>query len=134
MRLELMSSFLDYCERILKENKDAIFILDRFHITYYFVALERPDGNARYQEIIRRLKNFPVHIYVPFVSDEEIEQRSAHRERKDIIWETHLKKRLEQRGFSNLRDMYSTEQHETRKLLEIQGIPYSAIEVKPPHA
>lgn len=133
LRLSFMDNFLTYCESILAAKDNAVFILNRFHLTYYFITARNPDADPRYQKILERLRTLPVHIYVPQVSDDEIERRAAHIERKDPIWSEHLQKRLAQRGFSTLRDMYSDEQHRTEALLKEQGIPYSLIRVEAPH-
>lgn len=130
MRLEFYENFLDYCAKIIAEKNDAVFILNRFHISYrLYTLLTDTVSEKRYENILQKLKNLSAFIFVPIVADQKIEARSAHLERTDPVWKIHLQKRLEQRGCATLQEMFSLEQKKIAELLEHQGIPYRLMEV-----
>ncbi|MBU0472412.1 MAG: AAA family ATPase [Nanoarchaeota archaeon] len=130
LRLEFMNKMLDYCEKVIKENSASVFIFNRFHVSLVILSTainqEHPKG---YDALIKRLREMPVHIFVPVLEPENIHQRSSHKERTEKIWELHKKKRLETRGFSNLKDMYVWEQNKIFELLKSQKIPYSTLKI-----
>lgn len=127
-RFEYMGRLLDYCEQTLKENPDAIFIFNRFHISLVTTntTFEKPAG---YEKLIERLRKLPSHIYFTVVDKDKIEERVSHKERKDPLWEWHKQKRLESRGYSTLGELYSDEQDVILKMLKEQKIPYSVVNV-----
>lgn len=133
LRLNFMDSLLDYCTSVTEQNDKAVFIVNRFHVTFHLFALTDASVNLQYLRILEKLKKLRVHIYVPIVQDEQIEARSSHKERQDPIWQLHLKKRLAQRGFSTLTEMYSEEQKKIKAILEKQGLPYTLVTVEVPH-
>lgn len=135
LRLDFMEKFLDYCEQILQKNKNAVFILDRFHITFYYLVIQDKTKQVmdegmkkRYDSIVAKLKRFPIHIYVPLLRPEQIEGRSSHKERKEEAWKLHLQKRLSTTGFSNLQEMYVDTQRIIKECLERQGIPFTLLD------
>jgi len=130
IRLNFMNKLLDYIEKILKQDPNAVFILNRFHLTYPRVTDMNKNMLNKYNKLIQRLKKLPVHIYVPILKKHEIEERASHKERKDKVWQLHMQKRLKQRGFSNLTDMYVCEQNKILNFLKKQKIPYSLVRVK----
>jgi len=135
LRLDLMDAFLTYMEGILNSNPKAVFILDRFHLSFYYIetmhlkkhsldsALEK-----RYAAIIRRLQKLPVHVYIPLLKPGQIELRSVHAERKDKTWQLHLKRRLETSGHATLTELYVATQDFLLDLAEKQGIPYTKMD------
>lgn len=130
MRLVFFTNFLQYCKTILESNDKAVFILNRFHISYKIFALDTTEEvTAMYQNIIETLSQLPVEVYICTVSEALIEQRSAHSERLDLTWKIHLQKRLEQKGFMTLTQMYSQEQKNIIQIGEMQNIPYQIIDM-----
>jgi deoxyadenosine/deoxycytidine kinase len=129
LRLRYLNQILDYCEQTLKENPDAVFILNRFHISLITTNtdLKKPAG---YRKLIERLRALPIHIYFAVVDKEKIEERVAHKERKDPLWEWHKQKRLQSRGYATLGELYSAEQKLILKMLKAQKIPYSVVNVQ----
>lgn len=134
MRLSLYENFLTYCEQVTTENDDALFIVNRFHISYkLFTKLADGESQERYNNILNRLKSLLAFVVVPMLPDEHIETRASHVERVDPIWQNHLNKRLEQKGFKTLYDMYSAEQVIIKGILEEQKIPFTLINVEVNH-
>src|SRR3989344_1518719 len=127
MRLKLMTNVLDYYEKITKQDKNAVFLLDRFHIS--FGLLNKNVKKTEYDKLLKRLRKYSVQIYFPLIRDGEIEERSSHKERKDPLWDMHLKKRMKERGFSNLEGMYSEMQNKVKELLSQQNLSYSLVKV-----
>lgn len=135
LRLDFMEKFLDYCEQILLKNKNAVFVLDRFHITFFYLVIQHKGKTVmdegmkkRYAALIARLKKLPVHIYVPLLRPEEIEERSSHKERKEEAWALHLQKRLSTTGFNSLQEMYIDTQRIIKECLEQQDIPFTLLD------
>jgi len=130
MRLTFYENFLDYCTKILSEEKNAVFILNRFHISYAILSLSsNAEQDARYQGIVEKLKKMEAFIFVPIVDEQLIENRSAHKERICPIWTLHRQKRLKQGGFTTFQEMYSQEQKKIITLIEKQGVPYNLVKV-----
>ncbi len=130
MRLTFQENFLDYCAKVISENSKAVFILERFHISYrFFTLLQDVLSEARYEKTLQRLKDLSTFIFVPIIDNKLIESRSSHLERVDPVWKIHLEKRLKQRGCATLQEMYSLEQKKIIELLEQQGLPYRLVEV-----
>ncbi|MBW2978168.1 AAA family ATPase [Candidatus Woesearchaeota archaeon] len=131
IRLNFMNSILDYIQTTIKKDSSAVFILNRFHISFAILAVKMSKNIAsKYNKLIQRIKKLPVKIFVPTIKKHEIEKRSSHKERKEKIWGLHQQKRMKTRNFSNLTEMYVWEQNLILKLLKKQKIPYSAIKIK----
>ncbi|MFA5886652.1 MAG: hypothetical protein WC863_02620 [Patescibacteria group bacterium] len=131
IRLNFYEHFLNYCEKILRDDSNAVFILNRFHISYaIFTVSSSPDMIAQYEKIINKLKNLPTFVFVPIVTEEAIEERSTHKERVHPVWALHRNKRLVQGGFATFQEMYSQEQKKIKSLVKEQGIPYSLVDVE----
>ena len=121
MRLYFFENLLSYCEQCLQENPDAVFILNRFHISYtIFHSQDTVEKQKRYSKLLERIRKIGAWVYVPLLDESEIEQRSIHSERTNPIWRQHLQKRLTERGYTNLREMYTVEQNTIRELLKTQ--------------
>lgn len=125
MRLTFYENFLSYCEDITTQNPNSVFVVNRFHISYkIFTKLNDQKSSDRYTAILDRLKKLSAFVVVPILPEHHIEQRAKHVERVDPIWQNHLNKRLEQRGFSTLQDMYMAEQIKIQDIIKEQEINY----------
>ena len=134
MRLNFYENFLSYCEDIIQKDSNALFLVNRFHISYkLYTKLDDEQSQKRYVNILERIKNLRPHIIVPLLEKEHVEKRTSHIERVDPIWQQHLQKRLEQHGFTNLHDMYTAEQEKIKKMLAEQAISYDLINFKLPN-
>ncbi len=130
MRLTFYEHFLDYCDQILSENVNSVFIVDWFHISHLiFLKLTDTKSNNRFRIIIERLKKLSTFVFIPIIDDSLIEARSAHIERVEPIWQIHLQKRLKQSGCTTLTEMYGAEQKKIISLAQAQDLPYSVVNV-----
>lgn len=131
LRLIFLKTFLDYCEQILSDKSDSVFILNRFHITYkIFQSINNDENNDRYNLILEKLKKLQAVVLVLVIDDKLIESRSVHSERTDPIWQIHLKKRLKQKGYKTLTELYSQEQKNIISLLKEQGLAYQLMNIE----
>ncbi len=130
LRLDFFGKLLDYSEQIIKEDPTAVFIISRFHISYAIFCLTPYSQNQQYKQIIERISRLPAQLYIPVVETADIEQRSSHKERTEKIWQYHLQKRLEQKNFKSITEMYETEQRKILQLAQEQEIPFIIIKQK----
>lgn len=134
MRLTFYENFLSYCEEIFAEHPNAVFILNRFHISWWllFRDFNNQDLVDRYKQVIERLRSLSAFVFVPLLEESVIEARSSHRERIDPIWKLHLDKRLKWSGFSSLTEMWSHDQRKILDLLKDQGLAYQTLDIDAP--
>lgn len=131
LRLQFYENILDYCEEIIAKNPEAVFIFNRFHISYRLsTKLIDQHSNERYKRLLERLKKINTFVIVPIVAEDLIEVRAAHKERIDPVWQGHLKKRLAQRNCTTLTEMYSKEQKDILQLLEEQGLLFQTLQLE----
>ncbi|MFA6908676.1 MAG: hypothetical protein WC289_02190 [Patescibacteria group bacterium] len=129
LRLELMESMIEYVEKTIYEHTDSVFVFNRFHISFLLFNTV-PHDRQRYDALLSRLRTLPTMIFVPTLSEVEIGERTQHRERKDVVWKQHQKKRMYTGGFDSLTSMYDAEQAQIKKLLQEQNIPYQLVHVE----
>lgn len=110
LRLKLMSNLLDYINQTLQTDKQAIFLLNRFHLSSYMAHVSKnPTLIKPYQTIVNKLKQLPVHIILLKLKPEQIEQRSAHSERSET-WAKYQKTMMKKEGFKTRTARYLNEQ------------------------
>ncbi len=130
MRIDIIESMLDLYNKTVKKDKNAVFILIRFHITY---KLYSPPATAklkeRYNNIIKSLRSKPVKVIVPVLDEKDLEKRCAHAERSDALWKKLLKDLMELKGYESYSKMFLDEQTKIKKILDEQKIPYEFISV-----
>lgn len=129
MRLELYRSILMHVEETTNRDPQAIFVLDRFHVSLLFYSIGDVGQSDQYKEILNNLKTFNTQIFILVVSDQNIAQRAFHFERKNPLWQKHLSKRLQSRGFEEIGDMYKDEQVQVAKIVKEHGITHSFVEM-----
>ncbi len=128
LKIEYMHRVLDCCIDLIKDPNNLI-ILNRFHITYPLMAKFDKKAKEKYDLLITRLQNLPVHIFIGTLPSTKIEKRSAHNERKGKMWIAHRKKRLEHSGFKTLKQLYTSEQEKVFSAAKKQGINYSTFDI-----
>jgi hypothetical protein len=126
LRISLMHCLLDHIEALLAQDPQALFILNRFHISYLVFA-KMPDSEA-YDALLARLRQLAVLVLVPRLGEADVADRALHLERDDPLWRTHLDKRLATSGFSELAAMYLAEQESVRQILSAQQLPYEILD------
>ena len=124
LRLRYLNLVLDYIEKKIETEKDAIFVLERFHISTLIFEYELPkDFMSEYNRLINRLKKLPVYILISRLKQSEIKERSVHKERNEQ-WNEYLNEKLKLRGFSDLKSLYIAEQKKVFEIAKKQKIPY----------
>lgn len=125
LRMALFNKLLDYIENKLSNDKNLVFILDRFHISVKLLEWENDKNFEKsYSDLILRIKRLPVQIMIPILKDSQIKERAVHKER-GIQWSDYLKEKLNLRGSSSLTSLLVKEQKNILKIANEQGIPYS---------
>lgn len=129
LRLEFIRLFLCTVKSILNTDNNAVFILNRLHLSTYVTTIARQSGlEPKYKEIISLLRTLPVHVFVLKLEEHEIEQRSLHSERSNV-WQTYQESRLTQDGFQDKVNRYITQQNLMLDVAKKQQIPYSIVKL-----
>jgi thymidylate kinase len=127
LRVKFMKLFVNHVKDIVSRDKNAIFILNRFHLSAYVMTiLQQPKLESEYDEIIDILKTLPVHVFVLHLDENEIEQRSLHPERS-TAWQKFQHDIVKKEGFRDRLERYTWQQGLLLEAAERQQIPYSVI-------
>ncbi len=130
LRIQFMNLFLDELEKNLEQKEDAIFILERFHLSMKILEWEFENNfDTEYQKIVDRIKKLPVYILIAGLKNDEIKERMHHRERSRQ-WREYCEEKLELRGFGSLEAVSIAQQEAFFQAAEEQGIPYSSVQVQ----
>jgi thymidylate kinase len=126
LRVEFMKRFANYVRDIVSRDDNAVFLLNRFHLsTYASTIIQRPKLAREYDEIINVLRMLPVHVLILLLDDDEIEQRSLHPERS-AAWQKFQQQIVGNDGF---RARLERQQKLILEAAEKQEIPYSIIKL-----
>src|SRR5437016_9714892 len=121
-----MKHFVNYVRGIVSRDENAVFLLNRFHLSAYVLAIvKQPELEREYDEIINILRTLPVHVFILQLDENEIEKRSLHPERSGA-WQKFQQQIVEKHGF---RDRLERQQRLILKAAKRQQIPYSVIKV-----
>ena len=128
MRLELMNGFVDYMAKKILEEPDAVFVLNRFHVSAYMAHVSKDRSLGKnYGTIVKKLQKLPVHILFLKPPAHEVEKRASHSERAEA-WKRYQKMMMEKEGFTNRKDMYLSQQKLMMNALKRDGLPFSVVE------
>src|SRR6266498_1645204 len=82
LRVKFMKLFVNYVRDIVSRDENAVFLLNRFHLsTYAWTIIQQQKLGREYDEIIDILRILPVHVFILHLDENEIEKRSLHPER-----------------------------------------------------
>ncbi len=127
LRIKFMKHFVHYVKDIVSRDENAVFLLNRFHLsTYASTIIRQPKLEREYDEIINVLRTLPVHVFILQVDENEIEERSSHPERS-TPWQKHQKQIAKKEGFRNPLERHSWQQGLILEAAKRQQIPYSLI-------
>lgn len=130
LRLKFMDMFVDYIEQTLKEDKNSIFVLNRFHLSTYMAHVSKGKKLLKlYNRVVKKLKQLPVHIFLLTLKSKDIEHRSAHSERPET-WVKYQKAMMKKEGFKTRTERYLNEQKLMLEAAKKDKIPYSNIKIK----
>jgi thymidylate kinase len=126
LRIKLMNLFVNYVRDVVSRDDNAVFLLNRFHLsTFASTIIQEPKLERDYDEIINVLRMLPVHIFILQLDENEIEKRSLHPERSGA-WQKFQQQIAKNDGF---RDRLKKQQKIILETTKRQEIPYSVIKV-----
>jgi thymidylate kinase len=126
LRIKFMKHFVNYVRDIVSRDENAVFLLNRFHLsTYASTITQQPKLEKEYDESVDILRTLPVHVFILQLDENEIEKRSVHPERSGA-WQKFQQQIDEQDGFRN---RLEKQQRLILAAAKKQQIPYSVIKV-----
>ena len=129
VRVKLMKLFVNYIKDTLSRDENAVFLLNRFHLSMYASTIvKQPELEREYDEIINVLRTLPVHIFILQLDEHEIEKRSLHPERSGA-WLKFLQQIAEKDGFRDKLERFLCQQRLILEAAKRQQIPYSVIKL-----
>ena len=129
LRVKFIKLFVNYLKDIVSKDENAVFLLNRFHLsTYVSTIIKQPGLEREYDEIINVLRTLPVHVFILQLDENEIELRSAHSERSSP-WQKYQKQRVTKDGFTDTLKRYMWQQNLITEVAKKQSIPYSVIKL-----
>jgi len=122
LRIKFMKLFVNYVRDIVSRDENAVFLLNRFHLS---TGGQQPKLGREYDEVINVLRTLPVHIFILQVDENEMERRSLHPERSGA-WQ-----KFQQRiaASDSFRDRLERQQRVILETAKRQQIPYSVIKL-----
>ncbi|HEV8719882.1 MAG TPA: hypothetical protein VGW77_04485 [Candidatus Binatia bacterium] len=128
LRVKFMRLFVNYVRDIVSRDENAVFLLNRFHLsTYAWTIIQQQKLGREYDETINVLRTLPVHVFILQVDENEIEKRSLHPERSSA-WQKFQKQIVEKHTFC---DRLERQQKLILEAAKRQQIPYSVIKLPP---
>jgi thymidylate kinase len=126
LRVKFMKLFVIYVRDIISRDDNAVFLLNRFHLsTYASTIIQQPKLEREYDEIINILRTLSVHVFILQLDESEIEKRSLHPERSGA-WLKFQQQIVEKHSF---RDRLEKQQKLILEAAGRQQIPYSVIKL-----
>jgi thymidylate kinase len=133
LRLIYYQILLDDLERKMATEPEALFILERFHLSVKVLEWEFEMGFERqYERLLERLRRLPVFVLIARLEPEKIKERMLHRERCRQ-WDNFIQEKLTLRGYTNLERLSIEQQEAFFQAAKDQGIPFASIEVALDH-
>ena len=132
LTVKFMGLFIEYLKDIVSREKNAVFLLNRFHLsTYASITTRHPELLREYNESINVLRTLPVHVFILQLDEGEIERRSLHSERSGV-WPKLQRQMVANDGFRNRSEKYISQQSLMIEAATTQHIPYSMIKFSGP--
>jgi thymidylate kinase len=130
LRVKFMKNFVNYVRDIVSQDENAVFLLNRFHLsTYAWTIIQQQKLGREYDDIINVLRTLPVHIFILQLDENEIEERSLHPERSGGAWQKFQEQIVKKEGFRGRLERYVWQQRVTLEKAEAQQIPYSVLKL-----
>jgi hypothetical protein len=121
-----MQLFVNHVRDIVSRDENAVFLLNRFHLsTYASTIIQQPKLKRQYDKIINVLRTLPIHVFILQLDEDEIEKRSLHPERS-AAWLKFQRQIVEKDSFF---DRLEKQQRLILETAEKQQIPYSVIKL-----
>jgi thymidylate kinase len=130
LRVKFMKNFVNYVRDIVSQDENAVFLLNRFHLsTYAWTIIQQQKLGREYDEIVNVLRTLPVHIFILQLDENEIEERSLHPERSGGAWQKFQEQIVKKEGFRGRLERYVWQQRVMLEKAETQRIPYSVLKL-----
>jgi thymidylate kinase len=127
LRVKFMKHFVNHIRDTVSRDENAVFLLNRFHLSAYVsTIIQQPKLKREYDDIIKVLRTLPVHVFILQLHENEIEKRSLHPERSSA-WQKHQQQIVKKEGFRDRLERYLWQQGLMLEAAERQQIPYSVI-------
>ena len=127
LRVKFMKLFVNHVNDIVSRDENAVFLLNRFHLSAYVMTImQQPKLEREYDEIVDVLRTLPVHVFILHLDQNEIEKRSLHPERS-TAWQKFQQEIVKKEGFRDRLERYTWQQGLLLEAAERQQIPYSVI-------
>jgi thymidylate kinase len=120
LRIKFMKLFVNYIREIVSRDENAVFLLNRFHLS---TCGQQATLGREYDEMISVLRMLPVHIFILQVDENEMERRSLHPERSGA-W-----RKFQQQIAGSFRERLERQQRLMLETAKRQQIPYSVIKL-----
>ncbi len=134
VRVKFMKLFVNYIKDVVTRDENAVFLLNRFHLSTYATTITRqPQLEREYDDIINVLRTLPVHVFILQLDEDEIEKRSLHPERSGA-WLKFLQQIAEKDGFRDKLERFRWQQRLILEAAKRQQIPYSVLKLSCGHA
>ena len=73
VRVKFMRLFVNYVKDIVSRDENAVFLLNRFHLSAYAMTItQQPKLEREYDEIVNVLRTLPVHVFILQLDEDEI--------------------------------------------------------------
>lgn len=126
LRVKFMKLFVNYVREVIGRDQNAVFVLNRFHLsTYASTIIQQPKLGRQYDQIINVLRMLPVHVFILQLDQNEIVKKSMHPERSGA-WRKFQQQIAGEDGF---RSRLERQQRLILNAAEKQQIPYSVIKL-----
>jgi len=130
VRVKFLKLFVNYIKEVVSRDENAVFLLNRFHLSAYASTIvQQPQLEREYDEIISTLRTVPVHVFILQLDENEIEKRSLHPERSGA-WRKFLQQMAKKDGFRDKLERFLCQQRLILEAAKRQQIPYSVIEFR----
>jgi thymidylate kinase len=130
LRVKFMKLFVNYVRDVVNRDGNAVFLLNRFHLSTYVSTISRqPELKREYHAIINVLRMLPVHVFILQLDENEIEKRSSHRERSSA-WQKLQQQMVTKDGCRDKFERYIWQQKLILEVAKRQQIPYSTIKLR----
>lgn len=126
LRVKFMKLFVNYVRDIINREENAIFLLNRFHLsTYAWTIIQQQKLGKEYDVVINILRTLPVHVFILHLDEADIEKRSLHPERSST-WQKFQQQIVDNYSFC---DRLKKQQKLILAAARRQQIPYSIIKI-----
>lgn len=127
LQVRFMKNFVNFAKDIITQHDNSVFLLNRFHLSTYAMAIvKQPELQREYDQVIRVLRSMPVHVFILQLIDSEIETRTLHPERAGA-WQQFQRRIVEKQGFNNRVERYILQQKLMLEAAVRQQIAFSTL-------